>query len=747
LKEDFQQGIHVLGCFDECDESAIWFLSEIHKLLLRSEHCLKLLITTTKGTPGDQRITTALSEFPAEHIRKIDHDPKEPVPFSVETEASKLMKKFGEYVGTDHDRDVLSALCSCADDHDLCELVLEWLGSDTKELKRIQWLHNKTLTPALIFPEILDGMAEMQRPWAKILLSWLLTCYRPLRCDELCRVSDIVWLQVEGGKTTPPVLSEIIRNFGGLITSTNGEIRFRHPNTCTWLESHSSSAGEMTWYYTTETRSHEGILQTCISYFQEAAERPEYAAQRLPYAIEFWSKHWQQVDTSEKQLLDLFENDSVFQFWAQSLFAMPNTQLKPPSTHIKPLPVAAHLGLVAVVETLLERNQDQAESRGQALIEACRAGHVAVIRLLMNSYSDDLDFSDENLHEAARVASHSGNDEALRELVSKLPKPPCTLSSEESKTEESEQSVKASENAQANDLPDDSLNGASRGEDDAEGILPEERVPGPLEWLVKPMYRAAGSGMDDVVTRLLQLGVDPNPPENTTPNSNSFIYTAVNNSHISCAKLLMHAGASLTAKNAQGHTALHTATEWASGETVEFLLEQGASIGDEAPGNHRTALNMAAIWGSFTALEAILSRKDAVESLVHDSDRHPVNQAVDNENKKCLKLLLSHGFSPNIVTSTGETALRTAIQNGRLDLCKMLIENNADPDLTPDGANTPLIQAISKGDLDIVKLLIENKATVDKREAPPYEGWSRTPSSYLSCLERYILTSCSASGR
>jgi ankyrin repeat protein len=130
-------------------------------------------------------------------------------------------------------------------------------------------------------------------------------------------------------------------------------------------------------------------------------------------------------------------------------------------------------------------------------------------------------------------------------------------------------------------------------------------------------------------------------------------------------------------------------------------------------------------------LEIILQQKDEVERLEHHPDRYPVNQAAEFGHNKCLEILLRHGFSPNIVTSTGETALRSAIQAGRIDLCKILLDNKADPDLTPENANTPLIQAISMGDLGMVKLLIEHGATIDKREAPPDEGWSRTPRKLL----------------
>ncbi|VTT56479.1 unnamed protein product, partial [Fusarium fujikuroi] len=715
-------GYYVLGCLDECDQSSIWFLSEIHKLLSRSENCFRMLITTTKGTKGDMDIASMLSKFPQELVKTIECRPKKSVSFPVKTRASQVISQLGACAGTDLHQDVQRILSSCEDDYNLSELVVEWLGSDTEKIARAKTLLDKTLTPALLFAEILGDITEALRPWANFLLSWLLVCYRPLLYDEFCRVSDVVWFHLRGSETTRPASVNILRHFHGLITSVNGEIRFRHPATRSWFKSHSSTSSEELWYDMSETGCHERVLQTCIAYIQDAARRPEDAIQSIPYILEFWPKHWHMTGKSETEILDLFENDLLFRFWTKSLFALSNIQLKPSPAHVKALPVAAHLGLATVVETLLERNEDLVDERGQALIEACRAGHDVVIRDLMGSYPNGIDVGDENLHEAARVVSLSYNDEALRELVKGLPESlKASL-----KAEESEEKLEVVENQEKNIPQEHPSEEVTRDDQEATNPEPDEPTSGPYDWLMMPMHRAVRSGMIDVVTKLLELGVGPEPTKGTTPNGSSFIYTTLINSHVNIAKLLVDAGASPSAKNVQGYTPLHVAARWSSGETVEFLLSCGVSIADRDLVD-RSALEIAVIWGDFTTLEVMLSRKDEIERMEYEPDLHPVNLAVENENKRCLALLLSHGFNPNVVTPKGDTALRMAIQARRLDICKMLLESDADPDLTPDKVNTPLIQAISEGDLDIVKLLIENKATIDKREAPPDDGWSRTP--------------------
>ncbi|KAF5974771.1 ankyrin 1 [Fusarium coicis] len=556
LSTDMKSAIYVLGCFDECDESSVWFLSAMHKLLVRKEQRIKILAVTTKGTHGDRLIASALSGFPPEYVRSIDYHPEEPRPFPVDTGASKLTNKLGERVGTYLHRDVHLVLSGCASDHNLCELVIEWLGAGTGQITRTKRLLDKPLTPTIVFAAILEDVDELHRPRAKIILSWLLASYRPLRYDELRQVSSIVCLQLEGGKTNSSEPTDILRSFHGLLTSVNGEIQFKHPATRVWLESCHSAGDEDIWYDTVGTGCHDKVLQVCIDYMQHAASNSQGPILSLPYAIELWHKHWQRVKTSEKHVQDLFYNESVFQFWANSLFALPNAKFKSPPRHIKPLVVAAHLGLTTVVEVLLEKGRDQAELRGQALVEACRTGHVATIRLLIRSYTDGLDLDDEHLHEAVRIVSHSSNDEALEELISAVPEPPKT----DPGIQESETSLEFTEIQEKTASQDDSSERSAKHDDEVKDLDPQKRVSSPLDWL--------------------HLGVSPNPPKGITPYDNSYIHAAAVNNHVAIAKLLVDAGASPTATDEQGYTPLQKAICWASGETVEFLLSNGASIND-----------------------------------------------------------------------------------------------------------------------------------------------------------------------
>ncbi|UZP40540.1 hypothetical protein NXS19_008356 [Fusarium pseudograminearum] len=691
LKES-TTSIHVLGCFDECDDSAIWFLSQVKDLVLRSELRLKIVITTTTGSPGDGRITSALSEFPSETVKTIEYSRAEITPFPVDLESSKLMQQYPSVIGPAQRREIRGILTACTSDHKLCELVLRWLSSDREQIKHIQKLGNP-LTPGIVFAELLDTMKDSHRPWAKILLSWLIGSYRPLRTDELLQVSNIAWKRTQGSKTMRPALADIKTSFRGLLAIVNGEVRFRHSDTRSWLSSQRTAIGEDMWYYTTEGSCHKVILQTCIDHLKDMTMNDEDWVHSLPYAIEVWFKHAEKADVSEDLLLSLFEDESVFQRWANALIEIPRRRLNPLPGHIKPLPVASHLGLITVVKALLEAHPDEVTLHDQALIEACRAGHAPFIRIFMDSKQPDISDPDLALQEAAKQVGKFGSEEALRELVNSLP-PSDQDFVQESGT-------------------------AQQGEPDE---MKEHHDP--LQWLSLPMYRAASSGMEDIVEKLLQFGVKPNPAKGTTPDGNSYLRAAVGKSHYQCAKLLIDAGAEMTKGSGDVNTLLGHAVGWASGEMVQLLLENGARI-DEPNSFNEVPLVSAVYWGCFAATKALLSYRDYREYYVDEPGKNPVDVAVEHGHYKCLKIVLDHGFSSNIYTSGGDTALRCAAYYGRMDICKLLLKYGADPDLTPEGAvTTPLIQAVTRGDLDMVKLLVEYKVTIDKGET---SVWSRTP--------------------
>ena len=72
---ELKGGIVVLSCFDECDESSLWFLSRLRQLMEVVEGSLRLLIITTQGTAKDEAVAAALARFPPNIVISVEHKP------------------------------------------------------------------------------------------------------------------------------------------------------------------------------------------------------------------------------------------------------------------------------------------------------------------------------------------------------------------------------------------------------------------------------------------------------------------------------------------------------------------------------------------------------------------------------------------------------------------------------------------------------------------------------------------------
>ncbi|KAJ4211719.1 hypothetical protein NW759_012320 [Fusarium solani] len=137
---------------------------------------------------------------------------------------------------------------------------------------------------------------------------------------------------------------------------------------------------------------------------------------------------------------------------------------------------------------------------------------------------------------------------------------------------------------------------------------------------------------------------------------------------------------------------------------------------------NRMPVQILSQWGDFLLLQTILQYRDHREYYKEEPEGNPVILAAKFHNRKCLELLLQHGFNPSIPNPDGETALWWAINNGRTDMCRLLLEHGADPDLTPEGAVPPLIESVFANSLDMMKLLVDHTANIEKKEMPG-KGW------------------------
>merc|ERR1712002_576762 len=86
--------------------------------------------------------------------------------------------------------------------------------------------------------------------------------------------------------------------------------------------------------------------------------------------------------------------------------------------------------------------------------------------------------------------------------------------------------------------------------------------------------------------------------------------------------------------------------------------------------------------------------------------------AVDGDIKKVQKFIFK-GNNPNLLDSSGYTALHYAARNGHYDVCEALISAVADVNIpTRAGGMTALHRAALKSHIEVIKLLINSGANI-----------------------------------
>ncbi|KAJ8381865.1 hypothetical protein SKAU_G00026430 [Synaphobranchus kaupii] len=208
---------------------------------------------------------------------------------------------------------------------------------------------------------------------------------------------------------------------------------------------------------------------------------------------------------------------------------------------------------------------------------------------------------------------------------------------------------------------------------------------------------------------LLSMLLNPDPKDisHTHEDTNAALFSAAQNGHTECMKLLLAAGASAEASDANGVTPLHMTAARGHFRCLEMLLGMIADVNRVATGGQsalfaagasgnlecvralldagadrslptadgETALHAAAAGGHVGSLELLLYHPSLQESsLLNLTNRDgwtPAYIAAANGYKKCLELLCGH--SPQDLEQ--RDACNRTIHHVATDDCKNLLEN------------------------------------------------------------------------
>ena len=220
-----------------------------------------------------------------------------------------------------------------------------------------------------------------------------------------------------------------------------------------------------------------------------------------------------------------------------------------------------------------------------------------------------------------------------------------------------------------------------------------------------PLHYAANCGQHESVRTLLMLG-GRKSMEKVAGTYGTPLHQAVVNDHKDIVSLLLNEGCPINVVDNEGASALHWAAKYGQIHLIEMLAERGldVNIGDN---EDRTPLHYAANCGQHESVCTLLmlGGRKSMEKVA-GTHGTPLHQAVVNDHKDIVSLLLNEGCPINVVDSEGKSVLHYAVQGGQIHLIEMLAERGLNVNIGDNEGRTSLHYAANIGQLKSVCTLL-----------------------------------------
>lgn len=163
--------------------------------------------------------------------------------------------------------------------------------------------------------------------------------------------------------------------------------------------------------------------------------------------------------------------------------------------------------------------------------------------------------------------------------------------------------------------------------------------------------------------------------------------------HAAAVKFLLDKGASVEARNANGFTALHTASAKGRLAVVEVLLKRGAKAAVECGPKRHTPLHDAAFDGHLAVARALLGAGAAIDARTSEGAT-PLHGAAQNGHADMVEFLLVKGAKVDPTFGPARlTPLHVAAERGHATIVRKLLLFGADPLAKDAGGRTPAQRA------------------------------------------------------
>ncbi|CAE7728154.1 ANKRD17, partial [Symbiodinium sp. KB8] len=333
--------------------------------------------------------------------------------------------------------------------------------------------------------------------------------------------------------------------------------------------------------------------------------------------------------------------------------------------HERELLAAATEGSVSKVEALLQQPQqpDVVDDRGRSpLMRAAAQGNVAVLHLLLQAGHVDV----------LRVLLEAGAD--VNRSISNNGCTCLMLACQEGHAEALRLLLEA---------------GADKDAASSHGIT--------------AMMLASQHGHPDVLRLLLEAGADKDVRAKGYGNTALMVASVASiNGHLEALRLLLEAGAAKDLANKRGFTALMLASQKGDAEVVRLLLSYGADKDFPRKG---AALLEASCHGHTNVVRQL--RDTASKDVVDTDGFSALMWASERGHMDILRLLLQAGANKDLVCTGGSSALLRACLAGHLEAVRLLLASRARVDLADVHGCTALHLAAREGDAEILELLLK----------------------------------------
>jgi ankyrin repeat protein len=224
------------------------------------------------------------------------------------------------------------------------------------------------------------------------------------------------------------------------------------------------------------------------------------------------------------------------------------------------------------------------------------------------------------------------------------------------------------------------------------------------------------------VQKLLDEKIDVNYAEPMFGNTP--LHQAVYKANTKLIELLLKAGATIDARDANGRTPLSAAVMDGRASVVKQLIKSGANP-NISDGYGDIALAEAVSLGRNAVVDVLL-QSGADPNKSTDRSPAPILWAVQVGTPALVKKLIAAGADPNATLrqprsihfdgfAVGTTALMFAARDGSKDIVKLLLEEGADPTTANSNGETAADFATKKGHKSVLELLQKSGATVDMK--------------------------------